>query len=266
MLQVASFTLPLLVVVVAVAEAGFLPYTHPTHAYPRYPGLGLYGYRGRGYYPALYPGGGAQQLLPAVPRQQETHLPDPVLAPSSDPAVPATVTPAVSAVPAAVIPAVPAKVTPAAAPVPQPVFSLGSVEARVEPLPYPAATAPLPSIAAPLPAVAAPPPAAKASPPAVAAPLPAVLPGPASSSLQWHAQDEAGRLEYGYSNQNSARHEVGVAVQYNTVQYTTVQYTTVQYSTVCTGGRGGVQRAGQLQLARPGQYSDSDVFCSVTPL
>ena len=265
MLQVASFTLPLLVLV-AVAEAGFLPYTYSSHAYPRYPGLGLYGYRGRGYYPALYPGGGAQQLLPAVPRQQETHLPDPVLAPSSDPAVPATVTPAVSAVPAAVIPAVPAKVTPAAAPVPQPVFSLGSVEARVEPLPYPAATAPLPSIAAPLPAVAAPPPAAKASPPAVAAPLPAVLPGPASSSLQWHAQDEAGRLEYGYSNQNSARHEVGVAVQYNTVQYTTVQYTTVQYSTVCTGGRGGVQRAGQLQLARPGQYSDSDVFCSVTPL
>ena len=238
LLQVASFTLPLLVVVVAVAEAGFLPYTYPSHAYPRYPGLGLYGYRGRGYYPALYPGGGAQQLLPAVPRQQETHLPDPVLAPSSDPAVPAAVTPAVSAVPAAVIPAVPAKVTPAAAPVPQPVFSLGRVEARVEPLPYPAATAPLPSIAAPLPAVAAPPPAA-------AAPLPAVLPGPASSSLQWHAQDEAGRLEYGYSNQNSARHEVGVAVQYNTVQY----------STVCTGGRGGVQRAGQLQLARPGQYS-----------
>ena len=258
LLQVASFTLPLLVVV-AVAEAGFLPYTYSSHAYPRYPGLGLYGYRGRGYYPALYPGGGAQQLLPAVARQQETHLPDPVLAPSSDPAVPAAVTPAVSAVPAAVIPAVPAKVTPAAAPVPQPVFSLGSVEARVEPLPYPAATAPLPSIAAPPPAVAAPTLAAAASPPAAtaplpaaaaplpaaAAPLPAVLPGPASSSLQWHAQDEAGRLEYGYSNQNSARHEVGVAVQYNTVQY----------STVCTGGRGGVQRAGQLQLARPGQYS-----------
>ena len=214
LLQVASFTLPLLVV--AVAEAGFLPYSYPSHAYPRYPGLGLYGYRGRGYYPALYPGGGAQQLLPAVPRQQETHLPDPVLAPSSDPAVPAAVTPAV---PAAVIPAVPAKVTPAAAPVPQPVFSLGRVEARVEPLPYPAATAPLPSIAAPPPAVAAPtlaaaasPPAATAPLPAAAAPLPAVLPGPASSSLQWHAQDEAGRLEYGYSNQNSARHEVCVAV------------------------------------------------------
>ena len=252
LLQVASFPLPLLVVVVAVAEAGFLPYTHPSHAYPRYPGLGLYGYRGRGYYPALYPGGGAQQLLPAVPRQQETHLPDPVLAPSSDPAVPA-----------AVIPAVPAKVTPAAAPVPQPVFSLGRVEARVEPLPYPAATAPLPSIAAPPPAVAAPtlaaaasPPAATAPLPAAAAPLPAVLPGPASSSLQWHAQDEAGRLEYGYSNQNSARHEVGVAVQYSTVQYTTVHC-----STVCTGGRGGVQRAGQLQLARPGQYSAA--MCSV---
>ena len=173
LLQVASFTLPLLVMVVAVAEAGFLPYTSPSHAYPRYPGLGLYGYRGRGYYPALYPGGGAQQLLPAVPRQQETHLPDPVLAPSSDPAVPAAVTPAV-----------PAKVTPAAAPVPQPVFSLGRLEARVEPLTYPAATAPLPSIAAPPPAVAVPTLAAAASPPAAAAPLPAVLPGPASSSLQ----------------------------------------------------------------------------------
>ena len=43
--------------------------------------------------------------------------------------------------------------------------------------------------------------------------------------------------------------------EYSTVQYSTVQYSTVQYSTVCTGGRGGVQRAGQLQLARPGQYS-----------
>ena len=226
LLQVASFTLrSLLVAVVAgVAGAGFLPYTYPSHAYPGYPGLGrLYGYRGRGYYPALYPGGGAQHLpVPAVPRQQETHLPDPVLAPTSDPARPAAVTPAV---PAAVIPAVAAKVTPAAAPVPQPVFSLGRVEARVEPIPYPAATAPLPSIAAPPPAVAAPLPAAKsllpaataplpaaaASLPAAPAPLPAVLPGPASSSLQWHAQDEAGRLEYGYSNQNSARHEVGVA-------------------------------------------------------
>ena len=245
LLQVASFTLPLLVVVVGVSEAGFLPYTYPSHAHPRYPGLGLYGYRGRGYYPALYPGGGAQQLLPAVPRQQETHLPDPVLAPSSDPAVPAAVTPAV---PAAVIPAVPAKVTPAAAPVPQPVFSLGRVEARVEPLPYPAATAPLPSIAAPPPAVAAPPPAAKASPPAVAAPLPAVLPGPASSSLQWHAQDEAGRLEYGYSNQNSARHEVGVAVQYSTVQYSTVQYSVYRWAwrgPACGAATAGATRSVQ---------------------
>ena len=65
-------------------------------------------------------------------------------------------------------------------PAPEPVFSLkrpegpapAPVEARVEPLP----------------------------------PL-----SPQSSSSQWHAQDEAGNHEYGYRNENSAKHETGLA-------------------------------------------------------
>jgi len=41
-------------------------------------------------------------------------------------------------------------------------------------------------------------------------PLPAPL-SPQSTSSQWHAQDEAGNHEYGYRNENSAKHETGVA-------------------------------------------------------
>jgi len=59
------------------------------------------------------------------------------------------------------------------APAPAPVQELAPVEARVEPLPGPLS--------------------------------------PQSTSSQWHAQDEAGNHEYGYRNENSAKHETGLA-------------------------------------------------------
>lgn len=57
------------------------------------------------------------------------------------------------------------------------------------------------------PVVAAPAPVAVKAAPVVAAPAPA--PAPAVTSSQYHAQDEAGNYEYGYSNQNSAKVERG---------------------------------------------------------
>merc|ERR1719348_2534710 len=59
-------------------------------------------------------------------------------------------------------------------------------------------------------------PVAAAAPVAVAAPLAAAAPvaayapyAPYSAGSQFHAQDEFGNLNYGYSNLNSAKQEVG---------------------------------------------------------
>ena len=114
--------------------------------------------------------------VPAVPIiRDEAILPDPVLETVPEP---------VQHQPLPVLKTAPVPV-PQPRPAPEPVFSLqrperpapvqelAPVEARVEPLPGPLS--------------------------------------PQSTSSQWHAQDEAGNHEYGYRNENSAKHETGLA-------------------------------------------------------
>ena len=115
-------------------------------------------------------------------------------------------------------------------PVPEPVFSLKAlspeesipfhenhIEARVEPavasipdkMPDVFNLEPAASLAVPVFNKA---PATVEQIPAI--PVPAVkkpiVPAPSSSSSQFHAQDEEGNHEYGYTNVNSAKHEVGL--------------------------------------------------------
>lgn len=127
--------------------------------------------------------------VPAVPViRDEAILPDPVLENIPEPVhqpLPVIKTvpkPVHHAQPLPVIKTAPAPQRPL--PAPEPVFSLQRpVQATVEEL------APVEARVKPLPA-----------------PL-----SPQSTSSQWHAQDEAGNHEYGYRNENSAKHETGLA-------------------------------------------------------
>ena len=118
-------------------------------------------------------------------------------------------------------------------PVPEPVFSFNNlkqeeiipdfhqnhVAARVEAIPAVASIpAKIPDVFKIAPAATPAVPVLKTAPATVeqipAIPVPALkeplIPAPSSSSSQFHAQDEEGNHEYGYTNVNSAKHEVGL--------------------------------------------------------
>merc|ERR1712241_12087 len=77
----------------------------------------------------------------------------------------------------------------------------------------PVVAAPASSVATPI--VAAAPAPYVASPKAIdaTAPVVAAIPEGPAVSTQFHAQDEFGNYQYGYSNINSQKHEIGNAIQ-----------------------------------------------------